>query len=59
MLTLRNSVVMRKIFGCSRSSIKTAKIMEVNTSVIDTPLKQNPDKRFFEVILPKLKEKTG
>lgn len=55
--TLRNSVVMRKIFGCSRS-VKTAKIMEVNTSVIDTLLKQNPDKRFFEVILPKLKGKT-
>lgn len=54
---LRNSVVMRKIFGCSRS-VKTAKIMEVNTSVIDTLLKQNPDKRFFEVILPKLKGKT-
>jgi len=55
--TLRNSVVMRKIFGCSRS-VKTAKIMEVNTSVIDTLLKQNPNKRFFEVILPKLKGKT-
>jgi alpha-amylase/alpha-mannosidase (GH57 family) len=55
---LRNSVVMRKIFGCSRS-LKTAKIMEVNTSVIDTLLKQNPDKRFFEVILPKLRGETG
>lgn len=55
--TLRNSVVMRKIFGCSRS-VETAKIMEVNTSVIDTLLKQNPDKRFFEVVLPKLKGKT-
>lgn len=53
---LRNSVVMRKIFGCSRS-VETAKIMEVNTSVIDTLLKQNPNKRFFEVILPKLKDK--
>jgi transposase len=55
---LRNSVVMRKIFGCSRS-VKTAKIMEVNTSVIDTLLMQNPDKRFFEVILPKLKANTS
>jgi len=53
--TLRNSVVMRKIFGCSRS-VKSAKIMEVNTSVIDTLLKQNSEKRFFEVILPKLKK---
>ncbi len=50
---LRNAVVMRKIFGCSRS-VKSAKVMEVNTSVIDTVLSQNPDKGFFEVVLPKL-----
>lgn len=52
---LRNSVVMRKIFGCSRS-VASAKVMEVNTSVIDTLLRQNPDCGFFDVILPKLKK---
>lgn len=52
---LRNSVVMRKIFGCSRS-VYSAKVMEVNTSVIDTLLQQSPDKGFFDVILPKLKK---
>ncbi len=50
---LRNNVVMRKIFGCSRS-INSAKVMEVNTSVIDTMLQQHPDCNFFDVILPKL-----
>lgn len=53
--TLRNSVVMRKIFGYSRS-VSSAKVMEVNTSVIDTLLQQNPDKSFFEVVLPKIKK---
>lgn len=52
---LRNNVVMRKIFGCSRS-LSSAKIMETNTSVIDSLLLQNPHKSFFEVILPKLKK---
>jgi transposase len=52
---LRNNVVMRKIFGCSRS-INSAKTMEVNTSVIDTWLMQNPDKSFFQIVLPKLKK---
>lgn len=51
---LRNNVVMRKIFGCSRS-VPSAKVMEVNTSVIDTLLKRNPNKNFFEIVLPKLK----
>ena len=55
---LRNHVVMRKIFGGSRS-LDGAKAMEVNTSVIDTFLHQNPDKGFFEVILPKLKKLHG
>jgi transposase len=55
---LRNNVVMRKIFGGSRS-LKGAKAMEVNTSVIDTLLKQNPNQGFFEVILPRLKELRG
>jgi transposase len=55
---LRNNVVMRKIFGGSRS-LKGAKAMEVNTSVIDTLLKQNPGQGFFEVVLPHLKELRG
>lgn len=55
---LRNNVVMRKIFGCSRS-IDSAKTMEVNTSVIDTLLMKNPDKTFVQVVLPKLKELRG
>lgn len=55
---LRNNVVMRKIFGCSRS-IESAKVMEVNTSILDTLQIQNPDKNFFEVTLPKLKELRG
>jgi molybdopterin-biosynthesis enzyme MoeA-like protein len=52
---LRNNVVMRKIFGCSRS-VASAKVMEVNTSVIDTLLRQNPDNSFFDLVLPKLKK---
>ncbi|MBI3442933.1 MAG: IS66 family transposase [Candidatus Sungbacteria bacterium] len=55
---LRNHVVMRKIFGGSRS-LDGAKAMEVNTSVIDTFLHRQPDKGFFEVMLPKLKELRG
>lgn len=55
---LRNHVVMRKIFGGSRS-LDGAKAMEVNTSVIDTILHRQPDKGFFEVLLPKLKELRG
>ena len=51
---LRPQVVMRKIFGGSRS-LEGAKIHEVNTSVIDTKLKQNPN--FFEVMLPLLGER--
>lgn len=50
---LRNAVVMRKIFGGSRS-YQGAKVMETNLSVIETLLKQNPNKNFFQVILPKL-----
>lgn len=52
---LRNNVVMRKIFGCSRS-IDSAKVMEVNTSVIDTLLQKNPDANFFDIVLPKLRQ---
>ena len=53
---LRPQVVMRKIFGGSRS-LEGAKTHEVNTSVIDTKLKQNPN--FFEVMLPLLGERMG
>ena len=52
---LRNHVVMRKIFGGSRS-LEGAKAMEVNTTVIDTLLHQEPGKGFFEVILPRIRE---
>lgn len=55
---LRNNVVMRKIFGGSRS-IKSAKVMEVNTSVIDTWLMNEPDKTFMQVVLPKIKQLQG
>lgn len=55
---LRNNVVMRKIFGCSRS-INSAKTMEANTSVIDTWMRQEPNKSFMEVLLPKLKQLRG
>ena len=51
---LRPQVVMRKIFGGSRS-LEGAKTHEVNTSVIDTKLKQN--RNFFEVMLPLLTER--
>jgi transposase len=51
---LRNQVVMRKIFGGSRS-VNGAKIHEVNSSVIDTKLKLNPN--FFDVFVPLLRER--
>lgn len=59
---LRNSVVMRKIFGGSRSP-NGAKAHEVNNSVIDTTLMQNSNSSFFNAIIPLIKkrieEKTG
>lgn len=54
---IRPQVVMRKIFGGSRSP-DGAKAHEVNTSVIETQLKQNPDGSFFEVMLPLLKQRS-
>lgn len=51
---LRNQVVMRKIFGGSRS-VNGAKVHEVNSSVIDTKLKENPS--FFEVFVPLIRER--
>lgn len=53
---IRPQVVMRKIFGGSRSP-DGARAHEVNTSVIETKLKQNPDSNFFEVVLPLLKQR--
>jgi len=51
---LRNQVVTRKIFGGSRS-VNGAKVHEVNTTVIDTKLKVNPN--FFDVIVPLIRER--
>jgi hypothetical protein len=48
---IRPQVVMRKIFGGSRS-LSGIKAHQVNTSVIETMRKQNPDSSFFDVILP-------
>ena len=55
---LRNHVVMRKIFGGSRS-LEAAQAMAVNTSAIDTLALQNPGKSFFETVLPRLRERGG
>jgi transposase len=53
---IRKQVVMRKIFGGSRS-IDGAKAHEVNTSVIETQLRQNPGQSFFKVMLPLIKQR--
>ena len=53
---IRPQVVMRKIFGGSRS-LDGAKAHAVNTSVIETMRKQNPDKNFFEIMLPLLEKR--
>lgn len=53
---LRNHVVMRKIFGGSRSP-DGAHAHEVNTSVIDTMIQQNPDSSFFDTMLPLIKKR--
>ena len=53
---LRNNVVMRKIFGGSRSP-QGAKAHEVNNSVIDTTLIQNPNTSFFAAIIPLIKKR--
>lgn len=50
---LRPQVVMRKIFGGSRS-LAGAKAHQVNSSVVETMRKQNPNTSFFDVILPLL-----
>lgn len=53
---IRPQVVMRKIFGGSRS-LAGAEAHQVNTSIIETQRKQNPDKSFFDVILPLLEKR--
>lgn len=52
---IRPQVILRKIFGGNRS-LNGAKTHAVNTSVISTKLQQNPDKTFFEVMLPLINE---
>lgn len=53
---IRPQVVMRKIFGGSRS-LAGSTAHAVNTSVIETMGKQNPDQSFFEVMLPLLQKR--
>lgn len=53
---IRPQVVMRKIFGGSRS-LAGARAHQVNSSVIETMRKQNPDANFFDVILPLLEKR--
>ena len=53
---IRPQVVMRKIFGGSRS-LSGVKAHQVNTSVLETMRKQNPDSAFFEVIVPLLNKR--
>jgi transposase len=50
---IRPQVVMRKIFGGSRS-LSGARAHQVNSSVIETMRRQNPSASFFDVILPLL-----
>ncbi len=53
---IRPQVVMRKIFGGSRS-VKGARIHEVNTSVLETLRQRNPRASFFDVVLPLLEKR--
>ena len=56
---IRLQVVMRKIFGGSRS-LAGAKAHQVNSSVIETMRRQNPNASFFDLILPLLhKRRSG
>ena len=52
---IRPQVIMRKIFGSSRS-LAGAKAHEVNSSVIETLMKRNPNTPFFQVVLPVLEK---
>jgi len=53
---IRPQVVMRKIFGGSRS-LAGARSHHVNSSVIETLRKQNPNANFFDVMLPLLEKR--
>jgi hypothetical protein len=53
---IRPQVVMRKIFGGTRSLAGTT-AHQVNSSVIETMRKQNPNANFFDVILPLLEKR--
>lgn len=53
---IRPQVVMRKIFGGSRSPAG-ASAHAVNSSVLATMRKQNPDANFFDVLLPLIEKR--
>jgi transposase len=53
---IRPQAVMRKIFGGSRS-LDGAKAHEVNTSVIETQLRQNPNQSFFNILMPLINQR--
>lgn len=53
---IRPQVVMRKIFGGTRSLAGT-KTHQVNSSVLETLRKQNPDTNFFDVVLPLIEKR--
>lgn len=53
---IRSQVVMRKIFGGSRS-LNGAKTHAINTSVIETMRQQNQNASFFDVMLPLLEKR--
>jgi transposase len=53
---IRKQVVMRKIFGGSRS-LAGAHAHQVNSSVIETQLQQHPNTNFFDLILPLLENR--
>ena len=53
---IRPQVVMRKIFGGSRS-LAGARAHQVNTSVLETLRKQNPNTNFFDAVLPLLEKR--
>ena len=53
---IRPQVIMRKIFGGCRSP-DGAKTHAVNTSVLETLRKRNPNASFFDVVLPILQQR--
>lgn len=53
---IRPQVVMRKIFGGTRSLAGT-QVHQVNSSVIETMRKQNPNANFFDMVVPLLEKR--